>query len=129
MSDYQDKIVRLRQIYTKPKDQKKLQRTEKALRKAIVNQELASHVIIKKIIDDARKDIENIDTLLAYDEKLNEKDSEYDRRLLFEKRDWIRNDIINRFSMKEEKSIQEGIQKSIDAVEARSKKYENLIKV
>ncbi len=128
MSNYSAKIKELREIYTKPKDQAKLQATEKALRKAIFNQELTRHDIIRQIIKSAIEDIENINFILAHDEKLNQKDAEYDRRLLFERRDWIQLEIIDRFSAKQERDEQRKIESSIDKIKKRTDKYKNLIK-
>jgi len=126
MSEYYQKIDRLREKYTKPKDIKKLERTEKALRKAIFNQGLADHDVIKEIIKTAQRDIEYINLLLANDQKLNKKEMEFERKILFAKRDWIKHDILNRFGFFNDKSVQETIEKSIDEIEKRTEKYEKL---
>ena len=120
MDDYSKKLNDLRAIYTQPKDLKKLSDQEKKLRKLIISQELSEDHVIKKIIADAKKDVENIDFLLCNDEKFNEPGMAMERRMLFEKKKWIKHDIIHRFSMEDAKAAQQLIESSIDKTIKRS---------
>ncbi len=123
MVEYQEKLDNLKKIYTKPKDQVKLIATEKNLRKAIINSELFDHDIINTIVKNAKEDIKAIDLLLANDRTLSEPGNEYERLLLFDKKRWIIDHIINRFSKEENNKIVETIQKSINVIEKRAKQY------
>lgn len=126
MSDYQEKLNKLKNIYSSKGNQNVINETEKALRRAIFNQALLENEVVQKIIKHSTEDIEAIDIILANDKELNEPGNELERKILFEKREWIQFHIIDRFGCKDDKAIQESIQKRIDAVVKRSKQYEKL---
>lgn len=126
MSDYKEKLQNIKQIYTLAKDRRSISNTEKALNQAIFKSELLDHDLIKKIVRSAEEDIIAIDLLLANDTTLNEKDKELDRKLLFAEKGWIIEHIIRRFSQVENNKIIDTIERSIDAIEKRSKQYQVL---
>lgn len=118
-----EKIEELRNVYTDSGELEKLRETELALRKAIQAQDLTEHYIIKGIVEDAKEDIANIDKVLSTDEKLNESENTFERKLLFRRKKWLKDEIIDRFSCEKEKNKIISIQKSIDAIYKRSAKY------
>lgn len=126
MSIYTDKLQKLKNIYTSKANQNLINETEKALRRVIFNQKLLENEVIQKIIDHSIEDIDSINIILANDETLNEPGNELERKLLFEKRNWIQYHIIDRFGCKDDKAIQESIEKRIDAIDKRAKQYEKL---
>jgi len=128
MSNHQAKLKKLKDIYVLEKDQQRFVKTEKMLRKVIHNQKLGEHEVIKMIADNARNDIKNIDFLLAYDDELNGEDKWIERKMLFERRNNIKTDILDRFSFSVDRSIQKRIEESIDELDKRSERFEPMLK-
>jgi hypothetical protein len=83
MNDLETKLQKLRAIYVDPDDHAFLDEIEKGLRRRIVESDLVSNDVVRAIIEDGRKKIEEITFILANDRNI----SEQERKLLFDKRE------------------------------------------
>lgn len=121
MENIDNKIEKLKEYFINPSDQSTIDDMERSIRKNIENEALLEHEIIKSIVESAEKDIEIIDGILANDKSLNDKEAWITRRMLFEKREWIKFYILDRFgskAVKEKKAI----------IERKIEEYYNRIK-
>lgn len=111
INEFQEKISKLRQIYTQPHDQRSITEMERKIRATLQKKELLKVDGIKQIIKAAEEEVSNINFLLAYDEKANAatEDAAAYRKSLFRERAvhlfWL-----NRFGVKSEEVLKRAIE-------------------
>jgi len=106
----EEKINRLKSIYTLDEDQRILDATEKSLRKMIVQAKLAERDDIKMLVNDTVKRISEIESILCNDEKL----TEIERASLFKEKKTIKYYIIDRLGCQKLLKDIEMAEKAID---------------
>jgi len=108
--ELQTKILKLKKKYTTPEDRLVISNTEKGIRRKAVEAKLSDNDAVKMIVEDAEKDMQNINLILASDENL----LEMERKLLFRKKKVIKYYILDRLSGNRAKQYMATVEKGID---------------
>lgn len=108
--ELQNKIGKLKKRYITPEDRLTISDTEKGLRRKAVEAKLSDNDAVKMIVEEAEKDMQNINLILASDENLEEAQ----RKLLFQKKKVIKYYILDRLSGDRAKQYMATVEKGID---------------
>lgn len=107
--DIEQKIAKLREVYTGEINRKDIDDIEKSLRERIKRSQIAEIDVIQDILKDAQQKVDQINYLLAYDESID--DSK--RKALFRERDvWQFN--LDRYGMGDSVGAIKDIENLID---------------
>ena len=72
MSDLYTKVQKLKKIYVQPIDQRELDTLEETIRKNLNKKSFAKNAQVRELVDDSIRRINELSTLLAFDEKATE---------------------------------------------------------